>query len=121
MTRQDFRAKWEAKREEWSRLQAIMPAGPLIGELLADLDAVDRHEGMELLTLTAAGERCGYSPDSLGRMIREGRLTNYGRPKAPRVRASDLPRKALRPRVVPRHFSDASRQVRMSVKTSGGK
>jgi hypothetical protein len=35
----------------------------------------------------------GYSADHLGRLIREGKLANHGRPNAPRVRAADLPRK----------------------------
>jgi hypothetical protein len=47
----------------------------------------------ELLTLTRAARECGYSPDHLGRLIRRGRLRNYGREHAPRVRRDDLPRK----------------------------
>lgn len=121
MTRQEFRDAWEARREEWSRRNATMPAGPLLAEVLADLDAVDRAEGAELLSLTEAAIRCGFNRDSLARMIREGRLANHGRKNAPRVRASDLPRKPLRPAVRPFHLVSASRQkARVSITTPGG-
>lgn len=35
----------------------------------------------------------GYSRRQLRRMVREGLLTNHGRPRAPLYRASELPRK----------------------------
>lgn len=47
-----------------------------------------------LVGLTEAGRISGYSADHLGRLIRQGKLTSHGRPNAPRVRVSDLPRKA---------------------------
>ena len=36
----------------------------------------------------------GYSPDSLGRMVREGTIPNSGKPESPKIRLKDLPRKA---------------------------
>ena len=48
----------------------------------------------ELLTLQQAARVSGYSTDHLGRLIRQGTLANFGRPRAPRVRRGDLPRKA---------------------------
>jgi len=45
----------------------------------------------ERLTLAEAAFRSGYSPDHLARLIREGKLPNAGRPRAPRIRAGDLP------------------------------
>lgn len=86
-----------------------------------ELEALNRTEGTELLNLTQAGLRCGYSPDSLRRMIHEGRLENHGRRNAPRVRASDLPKKPLRPSSPPLHASPASRQkARVSTTTPRG-
>jgi hypothetical protein len=96
MTRQEFRQKWEGRRDEWSRRGISAPAGPLLDEILADLDAVARDEGSELLTLSQAALRSGYRADTLGRMVHDGKLTNLGRKNAPRVRAADLPRKPLR-------------------------
>src|ERR1017187_4354415 len=97
MTRQDLEAKWTTLRDEWSRRGFSAPVGPIVAELLADIEAVARDEGMELLTLTQAALRSGYSRDTLGRMVANGTLQNMGRKNAPRVRALDLPRKAVRP------------------------
>ncbi len=121
MTRHDFEAKWTTLREEWSRRGFSAPVGPIVAELLADLEAVAREEGMELLTLTQAALRSGYSPDTLGRMVANGTLQNMGRKNAPRVRAVDLPRKALRPTSRISQVQDASRQsARASTKTPRG-
>lgn len=65
-----------------------------IDALLVDLSKFEREEGEDLLTLTEAAEECGYSADHLGALVRSGKLTNYGRKLAPRVKASELPRKA---------------------------
>jgi hypothetical protein len=48
-----------------------------------------------LLSLTAAAIATGYHPDTLGRYIREGRLTNHGTPHRPLVRLGEVPRKPL--------------------------
>jgi len=45
------------------------------------------------VSLVEAARISGYSPDHLGRLVREGKLSNLGRPKAPKVRICDLPRK----------------------------
>ena len=37
------------------------------------------------LTLQEAAELSGYSADHIGRLIREGKIPNAGRPKAPRI------------------------------------
>lgn len=52
------------------------------------------HELMsEPLALDTAAEESGYSPDHLGRLVREGTLPNAGEPYAPRIRRRDLPRR----------------------------
>jgi len=48
----------------------------------------------ESLSLTEAAEVSGYSADHLGRLVREGKLQNRGRPGAPRVARGDLPVKS---------------------------
>lgn len=63
-------------------------------DVAGELETVLRNVGAELLTLEAAARECGYSADHLGRLIREGRLTNHGRQHAPKVRRDELPRKA---------------------------
>ena len=52
--------------------------------------------GEEVLTLGEAAQESGYSPDHLGRMIRERQLRNAGRMGAPAIRRRDLPMKAIR-------------------------
>lgn len=53
-----------------------------------------RAEANELLNLQEAARESGYSADHLGRLVRDGRIRNAGRPNAPRVRRGELPRKA---------------------------
>jgi hypothetical protein len=65
----------------------------LIDEILADLDAVEREARGKLLKLSEASRACGYTPDHLRVLIRSGKLTDYGRPHAPRVRLDELPKK----------------------------
>lgn len=72
---------------------AVDPAR-FIDALLVDVSKVDREEGDGLLSLTDAAEECGYSADHLGALVRSGKLANHGRKMAPRVKASELPRKA---------------------------
>jgi hypothetical protein len=66
----------------------------LIDRLLESLEAVIQEGDAELLNLTQAAHLCGYSTDQLRRLIRAGKLPDYGRRGAPRVRSVDLPRKA---------------------------
>ena len=111
MTRAEFCGKWKTLRDEWSRRGFSAPVGPIVDELLADLQTVERDEGAELLTLTQAAIRSGYRADTVGRMVRSGKLANLGRKNAPRVRAADLPRKPLRYPARPLHVRPASRQT----------
>lgn len=43
--------------------------------------------------LAVAKAQCRYTYQHLWRLVRDGRLTNYGTPKRIRVRLSELPRK----------------------------
>ena len=109
---------WRAEAEMARNIGADAQAKTL-EKCAADLEAAKRVEGTELLNLTAAGLRCGYSPDSLRRMIKDGRLNNCGKRNAPRLRACDLPRKPLRSSRSPITLDDASRQkVRVSFTTT---
>jgi hypothetical protein len=59
-------------------------------ELQEALEATDGG----LVNLSDASRLSGFAPDSLARMIRQGKLENRGRPGAPRLRVADLPKKA---------------------------
>ncbi len=57
------------------------------------LEAVLELETEATLSLREAEARSGYSANHLGRMVREGKIPNAGRPRAPRIAQKDLPRK----------------------------
>ena len=59
----------------------------------AQLEAMLRERGKTTLSLTDAARESGYSADHLGRLVRDGRIPNAGRPGAPRIALSHLPRK----------------------------
>lgn len=60
-----------------------------------ELEEALREEGDRLLTLQEASRISGYSADHLGRAVREGKVPNAGRYRAPRIRLRDLPKKAV--------------------------
>jgi hypothetical protein len=66
----------------------------LLDEVLSDFAALRLADAAELLNLRQASAESGYSPDHLGRLVRDGKIPNAGRPNAPRIRRTDLPRKA---------------------------
>ena len=65
-----------------------------VKEILADFDAVVAAEMEVTLNLQEAAAESGFSADHLGALVRQGKIPNVGRPKAPRIRRSDLPQKA---------------------------
>jgi len=90
MTLADIRQAWAERREEWRRLGVYVNGAKLCDDFLADLDRMAREDTEELITLTEAARVTGFHPDSIGRAIRDGRVPNYGRPNAPRVRRLDV-------------------------------
>ena len=63
----------------------------------AELEATLRERDETTLSLTEAAKESGYSTDHLGRLVRDGRIPNAGRPGAPRIARSILPRKTQAP------------------------
>ena len=82
---------------------ALVNGAALLEEVLRDFEAATRDYQAQSLTLSNAARESGYSVDYLGRLVREGRISNAGRPNAPRIQRKDLPRKAtaLRPTGLP--------------------
>jgi excisionase family DNA binding protein len=108
MTLDEFRSLWERRRDDFAHLRAQIDAATLIDHLLADLAPATAEHHTTLLTLTQAAHVSGYSADHLGRLVRIGELTNYGRPHAPRVRTGDLPRRARRAPVTSTGYDPAA-------------
>ena len=86
-----FEWRLEADRME---IRGLRDSVRLMRSMADQLEAVLGHQHSEILTLGEAARESGYSADHLGRMIREGTIPNAGRPRAPRIRRSDVPRKA---------------------------
>ena len=59
----------------------------------AQLEAALRRRDVTTLNLTEAARESGYSTDHLGRLVRDGKIPNAGRPGAPRIARRHLPRK----------------------------
>ena len=92
-----------------------------IWKLAADeLDAELQNQADELLTLIDAARRSGYSPDHLGRLVRNGKLANRGRPHAPKIRAGDLPRRSRRVAETPSEAYDPIADARSLMSRRNG-
>ena len=79
------------------------------------LEDVLAQENEAPLNLQEAAAESGYSPDHLGRLVREGQIPNSGKPGAPRVARKDLPRKLdVAPRS-PRTQIDRTQIVRSAI------
>ena len=84
----------------WQQRAALLKeyGDPNSGRLWAlaatELNQAFRVLGEETLSLVQAARESGYSADHLGALIRNGKLRNYGRKHAPRIRRADLPTKS---------------------------
>lgn len=87
----DVIERWRGRQAEFARWGAQVDGARLLGELLADLEAVEHSDTPVSLSVAAA--RSGYSADHLSRLIRSGKITDHGRKHAPRVRLSECPTK----------------------------
>jgi hypothetical protein len=84
---------WTKRRDEAAALSAFANTAQLCDLVLRDLETIRTTAGAELLTLTEAACRSGYTREHLGRLVASGTIPNAGRRNAPRIRAADLPRK----------------------------
>ena len=91
-----LRERWLTRRNELRRLHALVDGAILCDELLLELDGLASDTANEGLSLKRAALESGYSVDHLGRLVREGKLRNAGRPHSPRICRGDLPAKVRR-------------------------
>jgi hypothetical protein len=89
----DLLAHWGVHAQTLRTFGATAQA-EVLERCVMELERALTTEDGELLTLQRAAQISGYSADHLGRLIRRGALRNLGRPRAPRVRRGELPRKA---------------------------
>ena len=89
-------ATWRTQAKALRRYGGDTPAVAL-ESCAAELEATLRERDETTLSLTEAARESGYSADHLGRLVRDGKIPNTGRPGAPRIARSHLPRKTQAP------------------------
>ncbi len=89
-------AKWRRQAKSLRRYGGDTPAAAL-ERCAADLEAALVERDETTFSLVEAARESGYSADHLGRLVRDGKIPNAGRPGAPRIAHKDLPRKASAP------------------------
>ena len=85
--------QWRDHAETLRRYGAETSAATL-ETCAAGLETTIQEGLLEPLTLGEASQLSGYTTDHLGRLIRDGKVPNAGRPGAPRILRRDLPVKA---------------------------
>src|SRR2546425_6179305 len=93
MTREEFRARWNARLNECGRLGIHVDGERFCREVLADFEAVISAEDGRLLSLADAADASGYCRDHLRRLYRQGVLPGERRGRRIFFRSADLPRK----------------------------
>ncbi|MDB4893598.1 MAG: hypothetical protein JWL61_5453 [Gemmatimonadetes bacterium] len=111
ITLMELREKWEARRTEAKRCGYLAAVDAVCSDVLTDLIDLAQTSDSTTLNLTEAAATTGFHPGSIARMIKTGKAKNYGTSSRPRVRPSELPRKA-------RCVSDASGDARPSLVSS---
>ena len=89
-------ANWRRHAKALRRYGGETPATAL-ESCAADLEATLVERDETTFSLVEAATESGYSADHLGRLVRDGKIPNAGRPGAPRIARTDLPRKAHAP------------------------
>lgn len=89
--------RWKLRGEEWRRLGTLVCGAAIADEIVADIKSLAEHAGGRLLTIAEAAQLSGYSVDHLRRLISDRKLRNAGRKGAPRLLASELPKRPSRP------------------------
>src|SRR5258708_33645315 len=92
MAREEFRAKWSARRAEWEKLGVLLSAAKLCEEFTADFENVLASQDEAVLNTNEAAVMTGYSRDRLLGLYRQGQLRGHKKGKHVFFRAGDLHR-----------------------------
>ena len=103
-------ANWRKKAKALRRYGGDTPA-VVLERCADDLEATLVERDQTTFSLVEAARESGYSADHLGRLVRDGKIPNAGRPGAPRIARSHLPRKAHAP---PPRLAEKSRSRELS-------
>src|SRR5438445_13362894 len=93
MTREEFRAKWTARRAEWEKLGATVSGAKVAEEIVSDFDDVMKSHDEAVLNTNQAAAMTGYSREHLLDLYKQGKLRGHKNGKHVFFRGGDLPRK----------------------------
>ena len=114
-------ATWRKRAKALRRYGGETPA-TAIERCADDLETTIRERDETTLSLVEAARESGYSRDHLGRLVRDGKIPNAGRPNAPRIARRHLPLKAPSgPRLAenPRRRDHSNAQIVQSIIEKG--
>ena len=86
-------ADWRKRAKALRRYGGDTPA-TAIERCADDLEATLVERDETTFSLVEAARESGYTATHLGRLVRDGKIPNAGRPNAPRIARRHLPRKA---------------------------
>jgi hypothetical protein len=103
MTREEFRAKWSARRAEWEKLGVSLSGAKICEEFIADFENVLTSQDEAVVNTNEAAVMTGYSRERLLGLYRQGKLRGHKKGKNVFFRSGDLPRKPSgeRPPITP--------------------
>jgi predicted DNA-binding transcriptional regulator AlpA len=117
MTREEFRAKWSARRAEWEKFGVLVSGARMCEEFIRDFDDVLTSHDEAVLNTNQAAAMTGYSRAQLLHLYKQGRLRGHKNGKHVFFRAGDLPRKPRGGRpVVPQCSIPADQEIRASAR-----
>ena len=114
-------ADWRKQAKALRRYGGETPA-TAIERCADDLETTIRERDETTLSLVEAARESGYSRDHLGRLVRDGKIPNAGRPNAPRIARIHVPLKAPSdPRLAenPRQRDHSNAQIVQSIIARG--
>ncbi|WP_420447596.1 hypothetical protein [Candidatus Palauibacter sp.] len=106
-------ADWRKKAKSLRRYGGETPA-TAIERCADDLEATLVERDETTFSLVEASRESGYTATHLGRLVRDGKIPNAGRPGAPRIALKDLPRKAHVPAEPQPRLAEKSRRSHLS-------
>ena len=106
-------ADWRKRAKALRRYGGETPA-TAIEQCADDLEATLVERDETTFSLVEASRESGYSADHLGRLVRDGKIPNSGRPGAPRIALKDLPLKAHMPSKPQQRLAEEPRSRQLS-------
>lgn len=88
--------RWRREADSYERDVALVSGDAVLRRVADELEAAWREWELEELSVAQAANESGYTISAIEKQLRWGRIPNAGEAGRPRIRRSDLPRKAGR-------------------------